>query len=137
MDSRSFYGIRGLHTRLPPEDKSDDSCLSDSEDDDVVPYHHTQARVSSSSSEDEDEDAVDEPSASRKRAVRWKKTGCQEQREVPPWESALPEADTVRAPIEYFKDFFDDNFMDHIIEQRMCLRRRKILTKDLLCLVMS
>lgn len=30
---------------------------------------------------------------------------------------AVPEADTVRAPIEYFKEFFDDNFMDHIIEQ--------------------
>lgn len=131
MDSRSFYGKRELRTRLPPEDKSDDSCLSDSEDDDVVPYHHTQARVSSSSSEDEDEDAVDEPSASRKRAVRWKKTGCQEQREVPPWESALPEADTVRAPIEYFKDFFDDNFMDHIVEQSNVFATQKNPNKGL------
>ncbi|KAH8025244.1 hypothetical protein HPB51_005440 [Rhipicephalus microplus] len=247
MDSRSFYGKRGLRMRLPPEDKSDDSCLSDSEDDDVVPYHHTQARVSSTSSEDEDEDAVDEPrfsillrgcpryacsffaaekkaivpavvgafdctaepsmpvsgpgqgspwsasrpaesvplecflkngvsslpvalvptdggairlsetevfqeelrnisghfldiseetrqdktSASRKRAVRWKKTGCQEQREVPPWESALPEADTVRAPIEYFKDFFDDNFMDHIVEQSNVFATQKNPKKGL------
>ncbi|KAH8036022.1 hypothetical protein HPB51_016326 [Rhipicephalus microplus] len=130
MDSSSFYGKRGLRTRLPPEDKSDDSCLTDSEDD-VVPYHHTQARVSSSSSEDEDKDAVDEPSASRKRAVRWKKTGCQEQREVPPWESPLPEADTVRAPIEYFKDFFDDNFMDHIFEQSNVFATQKNSNKRL------
>ncbi|KAH8022767.1 hypothetical protein HPB51_005065 [Rhipicephalus microplus] len=131
MDSRSLYGKRGLRTRLPIEDKSDDSCLSDSEDDDVVPYHHTHARVSSSSSEDEDEDAVDETSASRKRAVRWKKNGCQEQREVPPWESALPEADTVRAPIEYFKDFFDDNFMDNIVEQSNVFATQKNPNKGL------
>lgn len=62
MDFRSFYGKKRLRTRLPPEDKSDDSCLNDSEDDDVDPDPHAQARVSSSSSEDEDEDVVDQPS---------------------------------------------------------------------------
>ncbi|CAN7986902.1 unnamed protein product [Ixodes hexagonus] len=31
MNPGAFYGKKTLRTRLPPEDKSDDSCLSDSE----------------------------------------------------------------------------------------------------------
>ena len=92
--------------RLPLEDKSDDSFLSDSEDDDIDRDPHAQARGSSSSSEDEDEDAVDQPRASLKHAVQWKKKHCQEQKQMPHWKTTLPQCDTVRVHIEYFKEFF-------------------------------
>lgn len=90
MDVGSFYGRKGLRTRLPPEDKSDDSCLSDSDDDDVDYDPYAQARAaplgeSSSSSEDENGDVVALPTACAKQTVKWKKTDCREQREIPSW----------------------------------------------------
>ncbi|KAL3210992.1 hypothetical protein MRX96_008499 [Rhipicephalus microplus] len=48
-----------------------------------------------------------------------------------PGKSPLPEADTVRAPIEYFKDFFDDNFMNHILKQSNVFATQKNSNKGL------
>ncbi|KAL3215649.1 hypothetical protein MRX96_033919 [Rhipicephalus microplus] len=137
MDSRLFYGKRGLRTHLPPEDKSDDSCLSDSEDDDVVPYHHTQARVSSSSSEDEDKDAVDEPSASRKRAVRWKKPVVKNSEKYHPGKALFLRLTLYELLSNISRTFLMTTSWITSLSRAMCLRRRKIPTKDLLCLVMS
>lgn len=33
------------------------------------------------------------------------------------WQGALPDADTVRLPIQYFRDFFDAHLVDSTVEQ--------------------
>ena len=39
------------------------------------------------------------------------------QKEMPKWKGDLPNPDCVREPINYFRDFFDNEILEHIVEQ--------------------
>ena len=39
------------------------------------------------------------------------------QRDTPQWKSKLPHSDNIRSPISYFRDFFDSEILEHIVEQ--------------------
>uniref|UniRef100_A0A8D0DCP7 PiggyBac transposable element-derived protein domain-containing protein n=1 Tax=Sander lucioperca TaxID=283035 RepID=A0A8D0DCP7_SANLU len=38
-------------------------------------------------------------------------------KDIPVWQGALPDADAIRLPIQYFRDFFDSDLLDTIVEQ--------------------
>lgn len=137
----------GLQTRVPPME-SDDSCLSDSgdSDDDYIPNPGVESSSESSndtdnwSSADDDTDGNELPSTSataareksaatsktKRQNVVWK-TVRQENsaKEVPEWQNALPDADAIRLPIQYFRDFFDADLLDTIVEQSNLYRTQK------------
>ncbi|XP_030009855.1 piggyBac transposable element-derived protein 2-like [Sphaeramia orbicularis] len=129
----------GLNTRVLPNE-SDDSCLSDSggSDDECVPktgYHNSSSDITDNSS-DEDSDghkgqavlpsnsllAARKKSAAgpkrKRRKVVWETVDPSQYsaKHVPTWEASLPESETIRSPIEYFRDFFDAELLDVIVE---------------------
>ncbi|XP_028676169.1 piggyBac transposable element-derived protein 3-like [Erpetoichthys calabaricus] len=136
----------GLQIRVPPVE-SDDSCLSDSEDsdEDYIPTPLSQGDVSedessgnestdNESSSDEDSDSNNDAPAStsatgaRRRPVAtarraqqkavWKTVQQQNSaKDIPIWQAALPNADEIRLPIQYFRDFFDADLLDSIAEE--------------------
>ncbi|EEC01677.1 conserved hypothetical protein, partial [Ixodes scapularis] len=105
MNPGAFYGQKTLRTRLPPEDKSDDSCLSDSDEDD--PDYNPPTQVAARAAR----------IRTNKQSVKWTKTNCQEEHQIPSWNGSLPQSESVRTPIEYFKEFFDDALFEYIVEQ--------------------
>ena len=84
MEARSFYGKKKIpcRTRLPPEDGSDDSCLSDTdnEDADYNPPQQFNAPPDNDTSEEseEEEESVPAPSKRVNRPVHWSKTSSSE-----------------------------------------------------------
>lgn len=125
MNAQSFYGKKkaDILTRLPPEDKSDDSCLSDSHDSDTEyePPQSVQAPLDEDISCDTDEG--DEkgvalgPNKTKKRNVKWKKITTLPPGKSPEWMGTIPDTEEVRSPIAYFKKFFDDDLLQHIVDQ--------------------
>lgn len=102
MNPAAFYGEKTLRTRLPPEDKSDDSCLSDSDKDDPdynPPTQGVSLMASESSSDEDDEcDTVAAQAAhitTTKQSVKWTKTNCQEEHQIPSWNGSLPQSESV------------------------------------------
>eukprot|EP00066_Takifugu_rubripes_P019441 XP_011608707.1 PREDICTED: piggyBac transposable element-derived protein 3-like [Takifugu rubripes] len=131
MRATSVYAtrVRGPRARNVPLD-SDDSCLSDSGDSDEE-YTPGPGDEPSGSSSDEDADVPPyaPPSAAgarreaattqrNRQKVAWE-TVKQENsaKEVPVWQDALPDAEAIRLPIQYFRDFFDGELLDKIVEQ--------------------
>ncbi|XP_062256971.1 piggyBac transposable element-derived protein 2-like [Platichthys flesus] len=116
MDGSTFYGERAgrLQAGIPPIE-SDDSCLSDSDNSDEdlrpTPGHR--------SSSDEDSDINhDAPSITRRQKVVWETVQQQDSAEdIPVWQGALPAADETKEPIQYFRDFFDADLLDTIVQQ--------------------
>ncbi|KAM3626100.1 uncharacterized protein V6R79_022451 [Siganus canaliculatus] len=133
-------GVR-LQTRVPPVE-SDDSCLSDSEDSDED-FRPSLGDVSGEESvsdkdlysdedSDSDYDAHDSTratgarkksgAAARKsnswRKVVWERMPQQNSaRDIPIWQGALPKAEEIREPIQYFREFFDPDLLDTIVQQ--------------------
>nr|XP_054919907.1 uncharacterized protein LOC126516557 isoform X2 [Dermacentor andersoni] len=114
MDTRRFYGIR-----VPPVEESEDSCLSDSDSEyspDTV--HAAPSDQSGQSGSDTDEEGeTEEPSTSSARSFLWKQVNhprtCH-----PQWEDGLPDPpDEPKAPIAYFRYFFDDKLLEEITDQ--------------------
>lgn len=129
MNVAAFYAKRagGTRARVVPLD-SDDSCLSDSGDSDEEYLPKPDEETSSS---DEDADGLPHapPSAAdargraattqrRRQTVAWKTVKQQNSaKEVPVWPDALPDAEAIRLPIRYFRDFFDRELLDKIVVQ--------------------
>ncbi|KAL3181589.1 hypothetical protein MRX96_036706 [Rhipicephalus microplus] len=70
-----------------------------------------------SGSDTDDKDETQEPSTSSARSFLWKRVNhartCQ-----PQWEDSLPDPpDEPKAPIEYFRYFFDDKLLSEIRDQ--------------------
>lgn len=137
MKSSVFYGklAGGTHTRVPPEE-SDDSWLSNSggSDEDYVPKpgdeeSSSESNRSSSDEEVQDQDASTSAQAARKTSaastqrkkgkVVWKtvKQSQSSAKNVPVWQGALPDSDSIRLPIYYFRQFFDTELLDVIVKQ--------------------
>ncbi|KAM4550617.1 piggyBac transposable element-derived protein 2-like isoform 1-T1 [Fundulus diaphanus] len=114
----------GLQTRVPPVE-SDDSCLSDSDSSD----EDNRPKPGDDTSSDEDSDANNEPpprtsatGASTKlrmwQKLVWEKVQQQNSaKDVPIWRGSLPSAAETREPIQYFRDFFDADLMNTIVQQ--------------------
>ncbi|KAH9371110.1 hypothetical protein HPB48_015675 [Haemaphysalis longicornis] len=130
MDPARFYG-----TSVPPVDDSEDSCLSDS-DSEYRPYLEPSAPTEESGSDAEDEDDVEETSTPSGRSFRWKQV-THPRSYLPQWEDSLPDPpDEPKAPIEYFRYFFDDEVLDAIAEQSNLFAIQKNANKAL-CLTCS
>ncbi|CAF87416.1 unnamed protein product, partial [Tetraodon nigroviridis] len=85
---------------------SEDSCLGDSGHSDE---EHT------SKPADESSNATTQR---KRRKVAWKPVEQQNSaKEVPVWQDALPDSETIRRPIQYFQDFFEGKLLDKIVEQ--------------------
>lgn len=53
-----------------------------------------------------------------KRPILWKTVhASQSPKSEPTWNGSFPEADGVLSPVEYFRTFFDDSILEHIVEQ--------------------
>ncbi|XP_040072936.1 piggyBac transposable element-derived protein 2-like [Ixodes scapularis] len=123
MEARSFYGKKKIpcRTRLPPEDGSDDSWLSDTdnEDADYNPPQQFNAPPDHDTSEESEEEQESVPASSKgvNRPVHWSKTSSSLSNDVPQWKGAAHESEAVRSPIEYFQGFFDDNVFNLIVQQ--------------------
>uniref|UniRef100_A0A667X1E5 PiggyBac transposable element-derived protein domain-containing protein n=1 Tax=Myripristis murdjan TaxID=586833 RepID=A0A667X1E5_9TELE len=119
----------GSPDAVPPV-QSDDSCLSDSDysDEDYRPTPGDE------SSTDEDSDSNNDAPAStsatgakrpsavtarrRQQKVVWDTVPQQNSaKDIPVWQGALPNADDTREPIQYFRDFFDAELLDTIVQQ--------------------
>ncbi|XP_014827083.1 PREDICTED: uncharacterized protein LOC106906352 isoform X2 [Poecilia mexicana] len=118
-----------IRTRVPPVE-SDDSCLSDSDED-------NRPKPSDESSSDEESDGSNDPAASTSAAApcarsasvearRWRRLSWEtvqsedSAKDVPTWRGSLPASDEIveiREPIQYFRDFFDTDLLDTIVEQ--------------------
>lgn len=100
---------------IPPME-SDDSCLSDSEDSDG---DHEPVHVSEDDSSDEDYAEPGSLTASAQtKGIHWESVSHNNSaKETPVWTGALPYAVGIREPIQYFRDFFDDDLMDLIVHQ--------------------
>ncbi|XP_047239310.1 piggyBac transposable element-derived protein 2-like [Girardinichthys multiradiatus] len=119
----------GLRTRVPPVE-SDDSCLSDSDDSD----EDHRAKPGDESSSDEESNSSNDPPAStsatiasaqsasakrrRWRKLAWEKVQPQNSaKDLPIWRGSLPSAEETREPIQYFRDFFDVDLLNTIVQQ--------------------
>ncbi|KAM4724785.1 uncharacterized protein FYW61_013082 [Anableps anableps] len=116
----------GLRTRVPPVE-SDDSCLSDSDDSD----EDNRPKPGDESSSDEDSDSNSDPPASTSAFTRsastetrsWRKLPWEtvqpqnSAKDIPTWRGSLPGADETREPIQYFRDFFDTDLLNTIVQQ--------------------
>uniref|UniRef100_A0A3P8SS87 PiggyBac transposable element-derived protein domain-containing protein n=1 Tax=Amphiprion percula TaxID=161767 RepID=A0A3P8SS87_AMPPE len=127
---------RVIQTRVPPEE-SEDSCLSDSGDseDDCPPKPGNESSSSESTDNSSDEDSGNHDAlpgtcaaaargktaaattSRKKQKVAWK-TVKQENsaKDIPVWQGALPDFDAISLPIDYFRDFFDADLLDSIVE---------------------
>lgn len=47
-------------------------------------------------------------------------------KDIPIWQAALPDAQEIRLPIQYFRDFFDANLLDTIVGQSILYCTKKI-----------
>ncbi|XP_027891620.1 uncharacterized protein LOC114155757 isoform X2 [Xiphophorus couchianus] len=122
-----------LRTRVPPVE-SDDSCLSDSDDSD----EDNRPKPGDESSSDEDSDSYNDPAAStsaatpcappasaetrQRRRLSWETVQSEfSAKDVPTWQGSLPVSDgfsdEAREPIQYFRDFFDTDLLNIIVEQ--------------------
>lgn len=122
MDISPFYGV--------PPIESDDSCLSDSDSDSD---EDNRATPSDDSSADEDPDWTDDATArtsaattrrtSAAASTKWQEVvwdSVQQQtsaKHYPVWQGALPDADEIREPVQYFRDFFDTELLETISQQ--------------------
>ncbi|XP_030579753.1 piggyBac transposable element-derived protein 3-like [Archocentrus centrarchus] len=143
MNASMFYGKRvraQLHVRPPPDD-SDDSCLCDSagSDEEYLPkpgYDESSSESDMSSSEEENVPKPDGDGSSseeevvttsgqaarqkqkrpNKEKMAWKtvKQTQSSAKNVPMW---LPDNDSIRLPIEYFRQFFDTELLTLIVNQ--------------------
>ncbi|XP_070691520.1 piggyBac transposable element-derived protein 3-like [Pempheris klunzingeri] len=131
MDASTFYRKRagGLQTRVPPVE-SDDSCLSDSDNSD----EDFRLTADDESSSDEDPHSSHDAPASmsatgpsrqsaatarrRRPKVVWETVQqCKSAKDTPIWQGALLGVDEAREPIQYFRDFFDADLLDVIVQQ--------------------
>uniref|UniRef100_A0A3P9LG76 PiggyBac transposable element-derived protein domain-containing protein n=1 Tax=Oryzias latipes TaxID=8090 RepID=A0A3P9LG76_ORYLA len=73
------------------------------------------------------------PAAPLKRKnVAWKTVKRQNSdKKVPVWVNSLPEGESVRSPIEYFRHFFDEQLLDSIVEQSNVYCRQQNPNHDL------
>ncbi|XP_028448168.1 piggyBac transposable element-derived protein 2-like isoform X1 [Perca flavescens] len=142
MNTTTFYGKRpgGLKIRIPSVE-SDDSCLSDSgdSDEDYTPTPVDESNDESSDGESTDNSNNDEDSegnhdvhpttsatagrgksatTTKRQKVVWKTVKQNKSaKDIPVWQGALPDADAIRLPIQYFRDFVDSDLLDTIVEQ--------------------
>ncbi|KAL6488775.1 hypothetical protein MHYP_G00025160 [Metynnis hypsauchen] len=122
MNTSTFYGKRAqLHVRPPPED-SDDSCLYDSagSDEEYLPKPDGDG----SSSEEEVVPSIGQAARQKKKRpnkekVAWKtvKQTQSSAKNVPMCQGVLPDNDSIRLPIEYFRQFFDTELLTLIVNQ--------------------
>ncbi|XP_015232409.1 PREDICTED: piggyBac transposable element-derived protein 2-like [Cyprinodon variegatus] len=111
-----------LRIRIPPAE-SDDSCLSDSDDSD----EDSRFKPGYESSSDEDSDSTSTASASfhsgSSKTRSWRRLAWEtvqplnSAKDVPIWGGSLHGADETREPIQYFRDFFDANLLNTIVQQ--------------------
>lgn len=64
-------------------------------------------------------DNFNEGPANKKRrtGTPWRTLVDSSEKPMPQWKSELPTATEVRSPSDYFRDFFDDEILSHIVEQ--------------------
>lgn len=127
----------GPRARVVPLD-SDDSCLGDSGDSDEECTSKAGLEKSSSERTEDRSSSTDEeadgpprapPSAAdtrgraaaaaqrKGRKVAWKTIEQQNSAtEVPVWQDALPDSETIRLPVQYVQDFFDGELLDKTVE---------------------
>ncbi|XP_057685429.1 piggyBac transposable element-derived protein 3-like isoform X7 [Corythoichthys intestinalis] len=136
-NAATFYAKLAHRTKALPVE-SDESALSESEgsDDEYKPNKPGEGDESSSnestvdiSSSEEDADGSPHPppttnagpakaTSKRKRKILWRTVKQQNSaKEVDVWLGGLPDANSTRLPIQYFRDFFDDELLDKIVEQ--------------------
>lgn len=146
MNPNIFYGKKATKVSLVRElpDENDDSQLSQSEDEVELPP------PASSEVESDDSSAAsasltaqpDPPTASttssdknkrKKRQYTWKAVPNKVTtfRPTPQWKGVIVEADEVRQPIDYFRDFFDNATLDHIVDQSNLFAVQTNVTKPL------
>ena len=71
-------------------------------------------------------------SSNQKNTTPWRiVSGEETSRKIPIWKGSLPLAEIVREPIEYFKAFFDENIMQHIVDESNIFSVQKDSTKPL------
>uniref|UniRef100_A0A0F8BL80 PiggyBac transposable element-derived protein 3 n=1 Tax=Larimichthys crocea TaxID=215358 RepID=A0A0F8BL80_LARCR len=131
MKASVFYGKRVSvqpHVRPPPED-SEDSCLSDSagSDEEYVPKpgdgESSSESDRSSSDEEVSSTSAQAPRKKQKRRnkekMTWKtrKQTQSSEKNVPAWQGALPDSDSIRLPIDYIRQFFDTELLALIVNQ--------------------
>ncbi|XP_064463589.1 piggyBac transposable element-derived protein 3-like [Ornithodoros turicata] len=125
MDTQSFYGRRRqpCQTRLPPEQDSDDSCLSDSDDDvDYIPPDESNAQCEEASEGEEDDDDDNSEEAAHtskggKPRLNWSRVSAFRHHSIPKWKGSIQENDDVRSAVDYFRGFFDDSLIKLIVTQ--------------------
>lgn len=127
MNPSQFYGKKTVvqHVRSVPQD-SDDSELSDSEDEGAVQEERQVSETvsvhSAAQSESESIQADSRPTNSRKQAktrpIIWKTVAARADtaKRTPDWNGQLPDSDAVKSPIEYFRYFYPETLLDHIVE---------------------
>lgn len=102
---------------IPPIE-SDDSCLSDTEDSDGEPGPDYVYEDEDESSDEDDAVPASPHTTSKTKGILWETVSQQNSaKDVPVWTGALPCAAEIRDPIQYFRDFFDSDLLELIVQQ--------------------
>ncbi|KAK8376085.1 hypothetical protein O3P69_008660 [Scylla paramamosain] len=124
MEPSRFYSHTKGERSVIAQELPYESVDEDSSDGEVLYQPNEESDTSDDSESENDATSAnrDDPQPSKRgrkeRHIIWKSVEVgQKSTEVPEWKGKLPDATTIKTPLEYFKHFFDDDLLQMIIDE--------------------